>query len=65
MTQRVAVLGAGKMGEALLSGMLRSGTRPGDVVVTARRPERAATLRERLRRAGRPDRRGGRGRPTP
>ena len=42
MTQRVAVLGAGKMGEALLSGMLRSGTAPGDVVVTARRPERAA-----------------------
>ena len=46
MTQRVAVLGAGKMGEALLSGMLRSGTAPDDVVVTARRPERAATLRE-------------------
>jgi pyrroline-5-carboxylate reductase len=46
VTQRVAVLGAGKMGEALLSGMLRSGTSPDDVVVTARRPERAATLRE-------------------
>ena len=43
-TQRVAVLGAGKMGEALLSGMLRSGTAPGDVVVTARRPDRAAHL---------------------
>ena len=26
VTQRVAVLGAGKMGEALLSGMLRGGT---------------------------------------
>jgi pyrroline-5-carboxylate reductase len=47
MAQRVAVLGTGKMGEALLSGMLRSGTAPADVVVTARRPERAATLRER------------------
>ena len=46
MTQRVAVLGAGKMGEALLSGMLRSGTAPGDVVVSARRPERAAKLRD-------------------
>jgi pyrroline-5-carboxylate reductase len=46
-SRRVAVLGAGKMGEALLSGMLRSGTAAADVVVTARRPERAATLRER------------------
>jgi pyrroline-5-carboxylate reductase len=46
VTQRVAVLGAGKMGEALLSGMLRSGTALGDVVVTARRPERADALRE-------------------
>jgi len=47
MGQRVAVLGAGKMGEALLSGMLRSGTPVTDVVATARRPERAADLRER------------------
>ncbi len=46
-TQRVAVLGAGKMGEALLSGMLRSGTPAADLLVTARRPERAAELRER------------------
>jgi pyrroline-5-carboxylate reductase len=45
--RRVAVLGAGKMGEALLSGMLRSGTAAGDLVVTVRRAERAATLRER------------------
>ena len=44
---RVAVLGAGKMGEALLAGMLRGGTAPSDVLVTARRPERAAELRER------------------
>ena len=43
----VAVLGTGKMGEALLSGMVRSGTSPGDIVVTARRAERAAELRER------------------
>ena len=42
----VAVLGAGKMGEALLSGMLRSGTSPAGVVVTARRPERARWLTE-------------------
>jgi pyrroline-5-carboxylate reductase len=43
----LAILGAGKMGEALLSGLLRAGTALGDVVVTARRPERADALRER------------------
>ena len=43
----LAILGAGKMGEALLSGLLRAGTDPGGVVVTARRPERAAALGER------------------
>jgi pyrroline-5-carboxylate reductase len=43
----LAILGAGKMGEALLSGLLRAGTAPADVVVTARRPERAEALRER------------------
>ena len=35
------MLGAGKMGEALVAGLRASGWRaPGDVVVTARRPER-------------------------
>jgi len=43
----LAILGAGKMGEALLSGLLRAGTAPGDVVVTARREERAAALRDK------------------
>jgi pyrroline-5-carboxylate reductase len=43
----VAILGAGKLGEALLSGLLRGGHEPGDLVVTARRPERAAELHER------------------
>jgi pyrroline-5-carboxylate reductase len=43
----LAILGAGKMGEALLSGLLRAGTAPTDVVVTARREERAQTLREK------------------
>ena len=47
MGERIAVLGAGKMGEALLSGMLRGGVTPGDLVVTARRAERAGMLRER------------------
>lgn len=47
MTHQVAVLGAGKIGEALLSGLLRSGRSPADLLVTARRPERAAELSER------------------
>lgn len=47
MAQRIAVLGTGKMGEALLSGLIRGGVSPDDVVVTARRPERADQLREK------------------
>ncbi|MDQ1602423.1 MAG: pyrroline-5-carboxylate reductase [Actinomycetota bacterium] len=47
MTHRIAVVGAGKMGEALLSGMLRAGREPDDLVVTARRPERADVIRAR------------------
>ncbi|MGQ0630905.1 MAG: pyrroline-5-carboxylate reductase [Sporichthyaceae bacterium] len=47
MAQRVAVLGGGKMGEALLAGILRAGRTPADVVVTERHGERAAVLRER------------------
>ncbi|HEU5155475.1 MAG TPA: pyrroline-5-carboxylate reductase [Streptosporangiaceae bacterium] len=43
----IAILGAGKMGEALLSGVLRAGGRPADLMVTARREERGALLRER------------------
>ena len=43
----IAILGAGKMGEALLSGVLRAGRRPSDLLVTARREERGAMLRER------------------
>ncbi len=47
MTQKVAVLGTGKIGEALLSGMIRAGWAPGDLLVTTRRAERAAELRTR------------------
>src|SRR5262245_3276304 len=47
MTQRVAVVGTGKMGEALLSGMLRAGQKPADIVATARKPDRAELLHER------------------
>jgi pyrroline-5-carboxylate reductase len=43
----IAILGAGKMGEALLSGLLRAGRRPSELMVTARREERGALLRER------------------
>jgi pyrroline-5-carboxylate reductase len=43
----VAVLGAGVMGETLLSGLLRSGRRASELVVTERRPDRAAELAER------------------
>ncbi len=47
MSARVAVLGTGRMGEALLSGMLRAGRRATDLTVTARRPERADQLHDR------------------
>lgn len=43
--ERVAVLGAGVMGEALLTGLLRSGRTPEDLLVAERRPDRAAELR--------------------
>ena len=44
---RLAVLGTGKLGEALLSGMGRAGRSPDDLIVTARRAERAKELSER------------------
>jgi pyrroline-5-carboxylate reductase len=48
MATRIAILGCGKIGEALVSGLLSSGWRePGDIVVTARRQERAEELHER------------------
>ena len=37
----IAILGAGKMGEALLSGMLRAGVAPAGVIAAARREDRA------------------------
>lgn len=43
----VAVLGAGTMGEAVLTGVLRGGWAAEDVVAVVRRPERAAELEER------------------
>jgi pyrroline-5-carboxylate reductase len=46
--RRIAVLGAGKIGEALIAGLLSSEWRvPGDIVATGRRPERLSELHER------------------
>jgi pyrroline-5-carboxylate reductase len=42
----IAILGAGKMGEALISGLLRAGRNPSDVIVVVRRTARADQLRE-------------------
>ncbi|MFA5787520.1 MAG: pyrroline-5-carboxylate reductase [Actinomycetota bacterium] len=48
MEGNLAVLGAGKMGEALLSGLLRSGwRRPDQIIATDRYPERLEELRSR------------------
>jgi pyrroline-5-carboxylate reductase len=44
---RLAILGAGKLGEALLSGILRSGSSPDDVVVVEKHADRAAFLEEK------------------
>jgi pyrroline-5-carboxylate reductase len=43
--ERLAITGVGRIGEALLSGLLSSGW--SDIVVTSRRPERVAELHER------------------
>ncbi|MFC6079571.1 pyrroline-5-carboxylate reductase [Sphaerisporangium aureirubrum] len=43
----IAILGTGKMGEALLSGLMRAGIDAGEIMATARREERALSLRER------------------
>ena len=40
----VAVLGAGKIGEALLEGLLAAGRTADELVFTERHPERAAEL---------------------
>jgi pyrroline-5-carboxylate reductase len=46
--RRIAILGAGQIGEALLTGLLSTGWRkPDEIVVTVRRDERARELAER------------------
>jgi pyrroline-5-carboxylate reductase len=46
MSDKVAILGAGKMGEALMSGLLRAGRAPGDLVFTERHADRTKLLEE-------------------
>jgi pyrroline-5-carboxylate reductase len=47
--RKIAILGAGRIGEALLSGLLSSGWRkPEEIAATSRRPERVEELRERF-----------------
>jgi pyrroline-5-carboxylate reductase len=48
VSETVAVLGAGKMGEALLSGMLRAGRPAADLFFTERHEGRAKELSEKL-----------------
>lgn len=43
----VAIIGAGVMGEALLSGLIRGGHDAADLMVGEKRPERAAELHEK------------------
>ncbi len=44
---QVAILGAGVMGETILSGLVRAGRAPETLLVGEKRPERAEELRER------------------
>src|SRR2546427_12851815 len=46
--RKIAILGAGRIGESLLAGLLSSGWRkPSDLVVTGRRDERLKEVAER------------------
>jgi pyrroline-5-carboxylate reductase len=47
-TRRIAILGAGQIGEALIAGLLSTGWRkPDEIVATVRREERVDELKER------------------
>jgi pyrroline-5-carboxylate reductase len=48
MADLVSILGGGVMGETLISGLLRAGWSADEVVVSERRPERAAELAQRF-----------------
>src|SRR6266566_9417426 len=46
--RKIAILGAGRIGESLLAGLLSSGWRkPGDIIVTGRREQLLKELAER------------------
>ncbi len=47
MSTTIALLGVGKLGEALLSGLLRSGTPPTTMLAAERHQERAAEIADR------------------
>jgi pyrroline-5-carboxylate reductase len=48
VSPRITVLGAGKAGEALIAGLLSSGwCKPGEVVATARHPDRLEEIEQR------------------
>lgn len=48
MNRKIAILGAGKIGESLITGLVSSGWRqPGEIVATSRREARLTELRER------------------
>ncbi|GAB3624523.1 pyrroline-5-carboxylate reductase [Mariniluteicoccus endophyticus] len=44
---RLAIIGAGVMGETVLSGLVSAGWDPADIVITERRPDRKAELEKR------------------
>src|SRR3954471_5602749 len=44
---RIAIVGVGNMGEAVLSGLVRSGRAPGDLFAGVRRAERGEELAQR------------------
>ncbi|MEJ7634617.1 pyrroline-5-carboxylate reductase [Aeromicrobium sp.] len=46
MTQRIAILGAGVMGETLLSAIIDGGHPASDLIISEKREDRAAELRE-------------------
>ncbi len=44
---RIGVIGAGRMGSALIEGLLRAGTKPEDILINDKRAERVQYWRER------------------
>ncbi|RPA65600.1 pyrroline-5-carboxylate reductase [Gordonia oryzae] len=44
MTERIAIVGGGKIGEALLAGLIAAGKQPKNLVVVERVPERASEI---------------------